>query len=490
MQSTTFLRNAARPGFWNDARNHRKFIEDLAVKVKIDDKRKEWPILLTRKLLDENGGSTLHRKYKGIRELLETIYPNEEFIFKRKPRNYWDNIDNQRKFMDQYMIDNNITSLDDWNHVRVIDFKKNGGRGILEKYPNFFNLLETIFPDHTWNIDKRKQKPYKYWNVEENRRKYIKKQVKKAGIDWKLIPTTKILDKNSRVLLNYYSTTFDALKDSFPELNVMELKSVPNNFWNKMENQREYFDNLSKKLKLKSLQDWNSVNTSTVLDNNGHWVFSKYANLFEALSSIYPEFSWKENERIRVPRNYWKSKENCKKFLDEFSKYYQIENPDDWYRISTFQIAQFGGSGLLYTYNGLIGVLEEFYSSVSWNRQLLNAKDKKSAQRWLYLQTKTLFPNIEIIEDYLFPSERNSGVSLEFDIFIPSLNLALEYNGFHHYHEIPSFGSLESYKRRDIEKEQMAKKHNITLKIIPFTWDGKIASLQEILHPFSNTAQC
>ena len=55
---------------------------------------------------------------------------------------------------------------------------------------------------------------------------------------------------------------------------------------------------------------------------------------------------------------------------------------------------------------------------------------------------------------------------LEIDIFVPSLNLAIEYQGRQHYEAIDFFGGEEGFEKRQIldeKKRILLKEHNIKL---------------------------
>ena len=57
-------------------------------------------------------------------------------------------------------------------------------------------------------------------------------------------------------------------------------------------------------------------------------------------------------------------------------------------------------------------------------------RDKRSEQRELFLYVLNLFPNDEVIEDYFHEElTRISGAPVQFDIFIPSKSIAIEYHG-------------------------------------------------------------
>ena len=63
---------------------------------------------------------------------------------------------------------------------------------------------------------------------------------------------------------------------------------------------------------------------------------------------------------------------------------------------------------------------------------------------------------------------------MELDIYIPSLNLAFEYQDIHHYRGTQYvYQPLESFKQRDQQKKELAKEKGITLVVIPCWWDGK-----------------
>ena len=63
------------------------------------------------------------------------------------------------------------------------------------------------------------------------------------------------------------------------------------------------------------------------------------------------------------------------------------------------------------------------------------------------------------------------------DIFIPSLQIAIEYQGEQHYHPVEIFGGESAYKKliiRDARKAELCKSHNI--KLIYWKYDEVINS--------------
>jgi hypothetical protein len=78
-----------------------------------------------------------------------------------------------------------------------------------------------------------------------------------------------------------------------------------------------------------------------------------FTNLCVALATIYPEHPWDSQQF--VVRDHWNKKEVQLSFFNEFAKRNNIKNPEDWWNVTVYQVAQQGGSSILYHYgNSLI----------------------------------------------------------------------------------------------------------------------------------------
>lgn len=88
----------------------------------------------------------------------------------------------------------------------------------------------------------------------------------------------------------------------------------------------------------------------------------------------------------------------------------------------------------------------------------------------LRLAAASLFPPEQILYNARPDFMRSSrGGILEFDVYIPDKNLALEFNGAQHYHETKHFhrkeGDFERQQDRDRQKVALCEEHNIRLII-------------------------
>jgi len=71
---------------------------------------------------------------------------------------------------------------------------------------------------------------------------------------------------------------------------------------------------------------------------------------------------------------------------------------------------------------------------------------------------------------------------MELDVWVPEYNLALEYQGEHHYYSLHNAHTTGSHVERDMRKQIVCAQNGITLAIIPFWWNGSKESLVSTLH--------
>lgn len=116
-------------------------------------------------------------------------------------------------------------------------------------------------------------------------------------------------------------------------------------------------------------------------------------------------------------------------------------------------------------------LLQVAYPQEDWSQVHLTSRTKKSRQRWLFLSLRRLFPGREIIEESVILK------NIEVDIWIPSLSLAVEFQGEQHYHDVPLFSPIELYKLRDENKRIVCQENDVKLLTIPYWWDNSIESL-------------
>jgi len=93
---------------------------------------------------------------------------------------------------------------------------------------------------------------------------------------------------------------------------------------------------------------------------------------------------------------------------------------------------------------------------------------------------------LDIEEEVLLPELNDSTTQekLSLDFYLPSLRMAVELQGRHHYYDVHSKGQRDKFKERDAEKRQRCNMAGITLVTVPSSWKGDIESLAELITAF------
>lgn len=247
--------------------------------------------------------------------------------------------------------------------------------------------------------------------------------------------------------------------------------------------------------------EWYVVCTydDVLLSENGMYVGSRLG----MLQSVFPEYNWRPVEFIQVPKGYWASLKNQRNLFDTIGIRNGVQHYEDWYMVGWHNIVNIhnssdirssgnggsagsirsGSSVLEYFGGSTVSAIQHIYPEYQWNSKKFHRWGK--AQRSLTSMLSSLFPsNTALLCNYKHPAlkSRISHRYLELDIFVPSLSLAIEYQGYHHYHDHALFGaSVELYQRRDAEKKQLCEQQGITLVTIPYNWDKQWHTLLKYL---------
>jgi len=162
-------------------------------------------------------------------------------------------------------------------------------------------------------------------------------------------------------------------------------------------------------------------------------------------------------------------------FLKKLKEKYNLNQPDKWYRVSKDQLLKGGGWGVVpfFPY-----ALSHLYPEVPWVWQHFGYVKKRAVQRVLLDLLAQLFPLLEINEEHNLDSRYSSGHTLSVDAYIPALDLAIEYQGEHHYYDNhAATGVAMTYTIRDEEKSRQCQELGICIVPIPYWWDRCIESL-------------
>jgi hypothetical protein len=127
--------------------------KELGVK-KLDD----WYTIQVRDVILK-GGSSLLTQYNGsLQKLLISIYPSHSWKiwkFKSVPKGYWNDVKNQREFLNWLSEIIRIKKIEEWYSIRTIDIRENGGYGLLQYYGHSLtNIFSSLFPGNKQYFEK------------------------------------------------------------------------------------------------------------------------------------------------------------------------------------------------------------------------------------------------------------------------------------------------------------------------------------------------
>eukprot|EP01125_Pyxidicula_operculata_P009004 TRINITY_DN2973_c0_g1_i1.p1 TRINITY_DN2973_c0_g1~~TRINITY_DN2973_c0_g1_i1.p1 ORF type:complete len:519 (+),score=100.26 TRINITY_DN2973_c0_g1_i1:46-1602(+) len=458
-------------------------------------------------------------RYGSVHNLLSCIYPDKKWLpwkFSKVPIAYWDDKKNQMEYIQWLREELNLKNEDDMYTLSFQTINKFCGGGLLSKYKNsIISLLNGVYPEHKWYPWMFSKVPSTYWRTESNQKEYILwlfdkltdgKNISYMNGDqpaeeWYSLTILFVQQNYGSGLLSVHRNSLSGMLSSiFPDLKwrVWKFVQTPKNFWRRVENQEKYIRWFEEEFGLINTEMWYDITGVQLKENHGSGLLSIYNNsLFTMLKSLYPTIKWIPWRFKMSPRGTWDSDQNIIERVKEIEEKLYINKKEDWYRISYNQLRKVGASGILAQVGTLSQLLQKAYPHYSWDVHKLSFKFKKASQRWLKICILKLFKednnnnnnnnNIEIFEDFVYNGKGNE--TFELDIWIPSKMLAFEYQGEHHYFQVPGI-TLVDYTERDQKKKKFCDENGITLIRIPYWWGGDVDSLRETLNATKEEVYC
>lgn len=361
------------------ATEERALLNKVGQKLGID-KWENWYTVTQSQLIDNGVGSLLMSRYNGSpASLIQSVYPEHPWKlwqFNSVPSRYWSKKEHIHQFLDSLSSTLDITQWEDWYAVPLEEFSRHGGGGLLNLHNNSpRNLLQHAYPQHPWRAWKFHQTPRAYWLDKENQKECMELLAKELNIkqmeDWYQIPFAKLQYKGAGGLLRLYSNSpAQLIITTYPQYpwKPWKFTTAPKHFWESVDNQRLFMDDLAKHLDLGSWEDWYAVSSQQIIEHGGKALLQKFMSSPSALlQSVYPQHPWDSWNFGRAPKNYWFNKDHHRKYAEWLATELGITNKDGWYEVTPLQVISNGGDRILKWYGGLISnMMQSIYPDYPW----------------------------------------------------------------------------------------------------------------------------
>lgn len=298
----------------------------------------------------------------------------------RAVKGHWEDRDNRVRFVDSLAKELGIKKAQDWRGVEKKAIKGRGGAGLLRLYEGHrlgtvFGLLCDTLPGVKEEdiLEYRARLPRGYWGSVENRKRFLTEVLAprlKVGeaSDWSSVSSTDVQGAGGATLLQYYGSSMrQMLAELVGEEAAVKERSLPNMHWKSQENRRALVRVLEREHGIREPSDWRRVRNKEVMAQpGGSSLLNRYNGSFWAmLRDTLPEAeAWDEEQcRVMVPRGYWDSMERRRAFFERLAKEKGVRSQDDWARVTTADIVDAGGGGLMGRYGSVQAALEDLYGT-------------------------------------------------------------------------------------------------------------------------------
>lgn len=140
-----------------------------------------------------NGSWLLIKYNNSLQALLSAVFPDYEWLpwkFDQCPRNYWNNVENQRRFVDWVGNQLGVKEMSDWYKYTLQQFTSFGSSGLIYNHYNssLYLLLSSIYPNYEWLPWRFVNTPRNFWGQKKNQKWFLDWAGKQLGvmdyIDW------------------------------------------------------------------------------------------------------------------------------------------------------------------------------------------------------------------------------------------------------------------------------------------------------------------
>eukprot|EP00026_Physarum_polycephalum_P004311 Phypoly_transcript_04329.p1 GENE.Phypoly_transcript_04329~~Phypoly_transcript_04329.p1 ORF type:complete len:614 (+),score=69.49 Phypoly_transcript_04329:131-1972(+) len=239
-------------------------------------------------------------------------------------------------------------------------------------------LLSDVKSDHNLPWIVGTPPPKGFWDSKSNQKKYLDHIYKSHQFtsldDWYKIKKSDFTGASGKSFLAHFENSpTDAIVSIYGGKHLFhpwKFSSVPTEFWQDGNNQRQYVEWLGKSLGYSSMQDWYKAGVDDFLKNGGRGLLQCYNNSIQnCLEFVFPEHDWLSWKFQKLPTGYWDDVNNVRQFLNWMAADLKLSSLDDWLRVDGETLKKYEVVRVMAKYGTLRKLLTIAYPEHSWTQK-------------------------------------------------------------------------------------------------------------------------
>jgi hypothetical protein len=462
-------------GYWKEDNNVAEYMQWLANQLNITC-QDDWYSIKKKDFIENYGTTLLKRFNNSPKSLLESFF--------NLNRN-WDQ-KSTMEWMDALGKKLNFKYKEDWYKLKYKDLERNGGREILKKLGSPAKVVMYAYPNYEWQWWRFQSMDKDIWDDHKSAIQYLNWLKDELGYrnmdDWYKISKKNFSQNGGAYLLKIYNNSpAKLLATIYPEREwqVWKFRCEDGNIWEDSNNALKYANWLMEVMGWTSMENWYEIRKEDLIKRGGSSLLKKYGGSTAIMvMSIFPGQDWKEWRFAEVPKGFFSDPNKLRTYFEEVGSIIGIHSQEDWENASPYLLLSYGLKDLLKEHGTLQEALKFAYPERQWNFSG-TSKGQTLLKQYIHRILEEYKYEDQVQENVRISNLRhsNSNRPVELDLYIPSMSLAFEYHGSHHYKQTHR-GDLSKQITRDEEKVDLCRKANITLIRIPYKWSGNIEDLK------------
>ena len=330
-----------------------------------------------------SGGATRApaKKVVGHTEICPESYVRQidpVWLFGPVPRGFWHERVNRRNYLLWLARKLRFRRMSDLYRITHEDIKRHCGQALAQVAWNASAIagVKACFPEYDWKEWLFVCAPRHFWNDKANHRRYMDWLGQQLDCrrpeDWYGVTTRDLQQhKGGAFLLQYHSSVSEAVMSYLPHCDWKEwmFVSAPNAFWASRKNRHRYLKWLGKQLGYKRWTDWYAVKGDDFRRNFGGECVKYYGSPAAAVKDFMPRRAWCEWKFSRVPKAFWDSLQNRRRYTRWLAKTLGLRRLEDWHRIRDVDFRKNCGGGLVVSVESYRDLLRECFPKLNWDRR-------------------------------------------------------------------------------------------------------------------------